>query len=100
MQNYVFDEAIRYITTVISRQTSNTTFFSNINVSSTGFSYSGKGRGRGRGRGRHRSGRGYGRGHGRSNQKSTLIAKEAWDQMISDQKYAAKTLVILVQMDN
>ena len=96
-----FDEAISHITRVISRQTSNTTFVSNINVSSAGSSYSGRGRGCGRGRGRDRGGRGRGRGTGRGNQKSTWIPKEAWEKMTSDQKYAAKNPgIILVQTVN
>ena len=78
-----FDEAISHITMVISRQTSNTTFVSNINVSSAGSSYSGRGRGRGRGRRRGRAGRERGRGHGRGNQKSTWIPKEVWEKMTS-----------------
>ena len=72
-----FDETISHITTVISRQPSNTAFVSNIIVSSAESSYSGRGRGRARGRGGGRGERGRGHGGGRSNQKSTWIAKEA-----------------------
>ena len=72
LASLTFDKTICHITTVISRQTSNNTFVSNINVSSAGCSYSGRDRERERGCRRSHGLQGRGRGRGRGNPKSFL----------------------------